>query len=127
MKSAKQYKVIGTPPVRHDGADKVTGRAIYGADFKIPGLVHGRILRSPHAHANIKSVDTSAAEQLPGVLAVTTGKDWPDLEDKVADLGEGSVHLPYLSTNCMAHKKALYKGHAVARLSMRTRPKRHLS
>ncbi len=110
----KQYKVLGTRPVRHDGADKVTGRAVYGADFKIPGLVHGKILRSPHAHARILSIDTSAAEKLPGVLAVTTGVDWPDLEDKVADLGEGSVHLPYLSGNCMAHDKALYKGHAVA-------------
>ena len=114
MSATRQFKVLGTRPVRHDGADKVTGRAIYGADFKIPGLVHGAILRSPHAHAKIKSIDTSAAEALPGVLAVTTGADWPDLKDKIANLGEGAVNLAHLSTNCMAHEKALYKGHAVA-------------
>jgi len=110
----KQYKVLGTRPIRHDGADKVTGRAIYGADFKIPGLVHGRILRSPYAHAKIKSIDTTAAEKMPGVLAVATGKDWPDLQDKVANLGEGAVNLAHLSANCMARDKVLYKGHAVA-------------
>ena len=69
----KKYKVIGTRPIRHDGADKVTGRAIYGADFRLSGMVHGKILRSPHAHATIKSIDTSAAQQYPGVLAVATG------------------------------------------------------
>ena len=50
----KKYKVIGTRPVRHDGADKVTGRAIYGADLRLTGTVHGRILRSPHPHAKIE-------------------------------------------------------------------------
>jgi xanthine dehydrogenase molybdopterin-binding subunit B len=53
------YKVIGTRPIRHDGVDKVTGRAVYGADVQMAGLLHGRILRSPHAHARIKSIDTS--------------------------------------------------------------------
>src|SRR5215210_6814035 len=86
------YRVIGTRPVRHDGADKVTGRAIYGADVQMSGLVHGKILRSPHPHARIKSIDTSAAEKLPGVYAVATGRDFPNLKDKIADLGEGSVN-----------------------------------
>lgn len=110
----KQYKVIGTRPIRHDGADKVTGRAIYGADLHLSGLVHGKILRGPHAHARIKSIDTSAAEKLPGVLAVVTAKDMPDLKDKIADLGEGSVNLAHLGANVLAHGKVLYKGHAVA-------------
>ena len=57
--STKDYKVVGTRPVRHDGADKVTGRAIYGADFDAAGMLHGKILRSPHAHAKIISIDTS--------------------------------------------------------------------
>ncbi len=78
--STVQYKVIGTRPIRHDGADKVTGRAVYGADVQLTGMVHGRVLRSPHAHARIKSIDTSAAERLPGVVAVVTGADLPDLE-----------------------------------------------
>src|SRR5215470_13942538 len=114
MSQATNYKVIGTRPIRHDGLDKVTGRAIYGADVQMAGLVHGRILRSPHPHARIKSIDTSAAEKLPGVVAVATGRDFPNLKDKIADLGEGSVNLAHLSANCLAHDKALYKGHAVA-------------
>ena len=111
----KNYKVVGTRPIRHDGADKVTGRAIYGADFRINGLVHGKILRSPHTHAIIKSIDTRAAEKLPGVLAVVTGSDFPDLKDKIANLGEGSVNLAHLGANVLAHHgKVQYKGHAVA-------------
>ena len=111
---AKHYKVIGTRPIRHDGADKVTGRAIYGNDVQMAGLLHGKILRSPHAHAKIKRIDTSAAEKLPGVHAVTTAKDLPDLKDKWADLGEGRVNLADLGANVLAHDKVLYKGHAVA-------------
>ncbi|MBI3839477.1 MAG: xanthine dehydrogenase family protein molybdopterin-binding subunit [Planctomycetia bacterium] len=110
----KKYKVIGTRPIRHDGADKVTGRAIYGSDVRLNGAVHGKILRSPHAHAQIKSIDTSAAEKLPGVCAVATGADFPDLKDKIANLGEGAVNLAHLSANVLAHRKVLYKGHAVA-------------
>ena len=71
------YRVLGTRPVRHDGVDKVTGRANYGADFHLPGMLHGKVLRSPHAHARIRSIDTSAAEALDGVFAVVTGDDFP--------------------------------------------------
>jgi CO/xanthine dehydrogenase Mo-binding subunit len=110
----KKYRVIGTRPIRHDGADKVTGRAIYGADLQLTGMAHGKILRSPHAHARIKSIDTSAAEKLPGVLAVATAADMPNLKDKIADLGEGSVNLAHLGANVLAHGKVFYKGHAVA-------------
>jgi xanthine dehydrogenase molybdenum-binding subunit len=109
-----KYKVIGTRPIRHDGADKVTGRAIYGNDVQMTGLIHGKVLRSPHAHAKIKSIDTSAAEKLPGVYAVVTARDLPDLKDKIADLGEGQVNLAHLGANVLAHQKVLYKGHAVA-------------
>lgn len=108
------YKVIGTRPVRHDGADKVTGKAIYTADVQFPNLAHGRYVRSPHAHARIKSIDVSEALKMPGVLAVVTGKDFPNLKDKIANLGEGAVNLAHLSANCLAHDKALYRGHAVA-------------
>jgi CO/xanthine dehydrogenase Mo-binding subunit len=109
-----QYRVIGTRPVRHDGADKVTGKAIYTADTKLPGMLAGFVLRSPHAHAKIISIDTSEAEATPGVHAVISNADFPNVEDKIADLGEGSVNLSYLSANCMAQKKVLYRGHAVA-------------
>jgi CO/xanthine dehydrogenase Mo-binding subunit len=108
------YRVIGTRPIRHDGVDKVTGRAVYGNDVQLPGLVYGRILRSPHAHARIKSIDTSVAEKMPGVVAVTTSADLDPHEDKIAELGEGSVNLKYLTENVLARDRVLYKGHAVA-------------
>ena len=114
MSEKKEYKVIGTRPIRHDGVDKVTGRAIYGADFQITGLLHGRVLRSPHAHARIISIDTSRAEALPGVKGVVTAQDLPEAADKIADLGEGAVSLKYLCDNILASDKALYKGHAIA-------------
>ena len=114
-KEAKtDYKVIGTRPIRHDGVDKVTGRAVYGADFKLPGLLYGKVLRSPHAHARIKSIDTSAAEALPGVKAVICGKDFPAADNKTAAAGEGAVNFSHLSRNLMAQDKVLYHGHVVA-------------
>lgn len=116
----KKYQVIGTRPIRHDGADKVTGRAIYGSDFRLTGTVFGKILRSPHAHARIKSIDTSAAERHPGVVAVCTSHDFPNLKDKIANLGEGSVNLAHLAANVLAHEKALYKGHAIAAVAATT-------
>ena len=69
------YKVIGKRPIRHDGTDKVTGRAKYGADVHPVGWLDGKTLRSPHAHARILSIDTSKAEALEGVKAVVTSKD----------------------------------------------------
>jgi CO/xanthine dehydrogenase Mo-binding subunit len=111
---ANGYKVIGTRPVRPDGVEKVTGQAIYAADVTLPGMLYGRVLRSPHAHARILSIDTSAAEALPGVKAVITSKDLPAAQDKIEDLGEGAINLKYLSDNIMAGDKALYHGHAVA-------------
>ena len=87
------YKVIGTRPIRHDGLDKVTGRAVYGADIKLPGLLWAVVVRSPHAHARIKSIDTSAAEAMEGVHAVMTGADIPKHDDKIVDLGEGETDV----------------------------------
>ena len=113
--STQQYKVVGTRPIRHDGTDKVTGRARFGADIQLPGLLHGKILRSPHAHARIRSIDASRALDLPGVKAVVTGADLPQPSGKVIDIGEGeTVNPKFLSNNCLAADKALYKGHAVA-------------
>ena len=110
----QQYKVIGTRPIRHDGADKVTGRAKFGADIQLPGMLHGAIARSPHAHAKIKSIDTSKAESLPGVHAVLTRADMPEVGSKVAELGEGFFDLRDLSRNVLADDKVMYKGHPVA-------------
>src|SRR5258705_13105978 len=75
--------VVGTRTIRPDGIDKVTGRARFGADFNLPGQLIGRVLRSPHAHARIVSIDTSKAEALPGVKAVITRADFGDQPPEV--------------------------------------------
>ncbi|MER9329376.1 xanthine dehydrogenase family protein molybdopterin-binding subunit [Mesorhizobium sp. M0488] len=105
--STRNFTSVGTRPIRPDGVDKVTGRARYGADFNMAGQLVGRILRSPHAHAKIQKIDTSKAEKLPGVKAVITAADLPDLTD-------GDSAMYDILDNCMARKKALYDGHAVA-------------
>src|SRR5688500_7223917 len=109
-----KFRVVGTRPVRHDGVDKVTGRALYGADFTMTGLLHGAVLRSPHAHARIRSIDISKAASLPGVKAVVTARDLPESGDRMVDLGEGETLLRYIRGNVLAAGKVLYKGHAVA-------------
>ena len=97
-KSSNNYKVVGTRPVRHDGVDKVTGRAKYGADVHMVNMLHGRILRSPHAHALIKSIDTSKAEKLEGVVKIITAKDLPQAPDEMVSLGEGPMgNLKFLT------------------------------
>jgi CO/xanthine dehydrogenase Mo-binding subunit len=108
------YKVIGTRPIRHDGMDKVTGRAVYANDVRLPNMLHGKFVRSPHAHARIISIDTSAAEKLPGVTAVCTRADFGYVEDVVQEMGEDSANLRELRDNIIAHDKALYHGHPVA-------------
>ncbi|MCF6103043.1 xanthine dehydrogenase family protein molybdopterin-binding subunit [Mesorhizobium muleiense] len=105
--SGRNFASVGTRPIRPDGVDKVTGRARYGADFNMAGQLVGRVLRSPHAHATIRKIDTSKAEKLNGVKAVITAADLPDLTD-------GDAALYDILDNCMARKKALYDGHAVA-------------
>ena len=77
MAEAIDFKVIGTSPVRPDGVDKVTGRAQFGADLNLPNMLYGKVLRSPHAHANIKRVDVSGALAMEGVCAAVCGADFP--------------------------------------------------
>ena len=113
--SNQEYKVVGTRPIRPDGADKVTGKARYAADTNLPGLLFGRVLRSPHAHARIKSIATSKAAALPGVRAVVTSADIVEPTGRASELSEGAmVNYKFLSNNVLATDKALYKGHAIA-------------
>src|SRR5215472_14905049 len=107
-------KVVGTRPIRPDGVDKVTGRAQFGADLAMPGQLIGKMKRSPHAHARILKIDAAKALALPGVKAVVTAADFPDIPDEMAFVGEGPMNFRDLSRNCMARDKALYEGHAVA-------------
>ena len=113
--SSGDYKVVGTRPIRHDGLDKVTGRARYGADIQLPGLLQAKMLRSPHAHARIKSIDATRALAVPGVKAVVTAADLPDISPDLADQSEGAmVNYGFYSRNGMAREKVLYRGHALA-------------
>ena len=112
--NAKTLKVVGSRPVRPDGVDKVTGRAKFGADLYVPNMLHGRVLRSPHAHARIKSSDTSKAEALSGVKAVITSADFPEQPNAAMPAGEAMINFHDMSSNIMARGKALYDGHAVA-------------
>jgi CO/xanthine dehydrogenase Mo-binding subunit len=82
MKTTRDVKGVGISIPRPDGPEKVTGRVQYVADIQPKGLLHAKLLRSPHAHAKIVSIDTSAAKALPGVRAVITAKDIPHLKKK---------------------------------------------
>ncbi len=88
MTAKNTYKWVGTSPVRPDGVDKVTGRAAYGADLHLPGMLYGKVLRSPHAHARIRSIDVTEAQAMPGVQAVVTGAAFPQLASAVGKAGE---------------------------------------
>jgi CO/xanthine dehydrogenase Mo-binding subunit len=113
-------KVVGTRPIRPDGVDKVTGRAVFAADTRASGMLWGKILRSPHAHARIVAIDTSKAEALTGVKAVVTSKDFPEIASEEAFVGEGPMNFRDLADNVMARGKVLYEGHALAAVAATT-------
>src|SRR5262245_32632744 len=110
----RELKIVGTRPVRPDGVDKVTGRAKFGADLHVANMLIGKVLRSPHAHARIKSIDTSKAQALAGVKAVITCADFPDLPSEFIPAGEMMINFRDMTRNIIAREKALYEGHAVA-------------
>ena len=120
--STKEYNVVGTRPIRHDGYDKVTGKALYSADMNLPSMLFGKVLRSPHAHAIIKSIDTSKAEAHPDVRAVVTSADFVLHENKPILLSSGGIpqNMFHRSSNCLARGKVFYKGHAVAAVAADT-------
>jgi CO/xanthine dehydrogenase Mo-binding subunit len=102
--AARKFKIVGTRPPRPDGLDKVTGRARFGADASAPGMLVGKILRSPHPHARIRAIDVSKAAKLAGVKAIVTRDDFKYDDRRFLDV----------QRNVMARDKALYDGHAVA-------------
>lgn len=108
MAEATQYKAIGTRPIRPDGVEKVTGRANFGADFHLPGMLHGKVLRSPYAHARIKRIDLSEAKKIDGVMSVVSSEDFP--KEDPSDM----------STNILARDKVLYHGHAIAAVAAKS-------
>ena len=110
----KPHRIIGTRPVRPDGADKVTGRAAYGADVRLPRMVSARMKRSPIAHGRILKIDTSKAEALDGVVAVVTGADLPESGDRMVPTIRGLTPLKWIRGAILAQDKVLYLGHPVA-------------
>ena len=114
------YKQVGTRPVRHDGLEKVTGRARFAADLNVPGMLYGHMVRSPHAHARIVSIDATEALAMDGVYAVVTGDDFPDLSEPDEN-GKVDQDLLFQSQKIMARGKVLFIGHAVAAVAARTR------
>ncbi len=112
--SLKPFKWVGTRPVRPDGVPKVTGTALYGSDLAMPGMLVGRILRSPHAHARIRSIDISKAAALPGIKAVVTSADFPEQKFEYVGPERVAQNFWHMTRNIMAREKVLYEGHAVA-------------
>src|ERR1039457_1932580 len=108
------FKVIDTRPIPPEGVHQVTGRTKFVAEYAFPGMLHGEVLRSPHAHAIIKSIKIDKALKLPGVKAIVTSKDLPAAENKLEQAGEMTINPMYLSMNILAHDKVLYDGHAIA-------------
>ncbi len=109
-----KFKQIGSRPIRHDGLDKVTGRARFGADYALPGMLQGVFVRSPHAHARILSIDTSKAEKIPGVRAIITAADFPNVPMDWIGAGSHGVDFGANSRTILAREKVLFHGHAYA-------------
>lgn len=112
--------IIGTRPVRADAFAKVIGEARFGADIHLPGLLYGKVLRSPHAHARMVSIDTHRAEELPGVYAVVTAEDFPEIKHDVVTLHERVLDVKSTRDNNLARDKVLYVGHTIAAVAART-------
>ena len=104
MSTETNFKVIGKSPIRHDGTDKVTGRALYGADMNLPGMLYGKVLRSPHPHARIKSIDISKLKNHPECKAIVTSKDLANSPEVTKEPLYGQVRI----TNVLANDKVLY-------------------
>ena len=116
-KKGTEFKVVGTRPIRPDGVDKVTGRAKFGADLHLPGMLVGKVLRSPHPHAKLISIDTSKAEKLSGVKAIVTRDDFGEMPAPVGPQGPVYTDFRDITRNMMAREKVLFDGHAVAAIA----------
>ena len=109
----KPLKWVGTRGPRADGIDKVTGRARFGADLHVPNMLVGKVLRSPHPHARVLSIDVSKADALPGVKAIVTASDLAEVPSEFVPNGELLVNYRDMTRNVLAQDKVLYEGHAV--------------
>lgn len=113
MSEAQDLRYVGTRPVRPDGVEKVTGKANYGADENLPGMIYGAVVRSPHAHARVRGIDAAKALALDGVFAVISAADFPS-RDGI------SAGRKRFGDNVIASDKVLYVGHPVAAVSAKS-------
>jgi len=121
MATAKEHRYLGNRTAKVDGLDKVTGNSQFGADLMLSGMLYGKILRSPYAHARIKSINTSKAAARPGVMAVVTAADFPNLaRGTLACVGRRTFEMSYLSRVIMAREKVYFHGQPVAAVAART-------
>ncbi len=121
MSEERKFNWVGTRPIRPDGLDKVTGRANFGADLALPGMLWGKVLRSPHAHAKIRSIDVAPALAIEGVKEVITGADLPDASSELVAKAPGAFgSMSDLARVILAREKVLYDGHAVAAVAATT-------
>src|SRR6185503_861025 len=121
MATAKEHKYLGSRSHKVDGLDKVTGNSQFGADLVLPGMLHGKILRSPHAHALIKNINITRAAARPGVMAVVTGEDFQNLaKGTLACVGKRTFEMSYLSRVVMAREKVHFHGQPVAAVAAKT-------
>jgi CO/xanthine dehydrogenase Mo-binding subunit len=115
LMASSTYRILGHDTPKVDGVAKVTGQAVFGADVKLPGMLVGKVLRSPYAHAIIRYIDVTEATALPGVKAVVASDDFVELiEGRPTAMGTASANNVYLSSEVMARGKTLFVGHAVA-------------
>ena len=112
--NGKDHKYIGKRTIRPDGADKVTGKATYGADFVQPDMLWGAVKRSPQAHARIKSINFDKALALPGVKAIMSSEDMVEFPISGPPVLVGIADMRWICRNVMAREKALFEGHPVA-------------
>ena len=118
---ANGFRVIGQSIPRVDAQERVMGKAVFAADLTVRGTLHGKILRSPYAHARIKRIDASKALELPGVKAVVTGDDLPPLAEASATVGgETTMEARYLRQYFLAEDRVLFQGHPVAAVAAAT-------
>ena len=99
-----EFKVVGTSPARMGGIDRVIGKGVYGIDLMLKDQLHGAILRSQYAHAKIVSIDTSEAKKIPGVHAVVTADDAPNVR----------YGRSYIDRHILARGKVRFMGDPVA-------------
>jgi len=113
--TSSAHQVVGKRLPRVDAKERVTGQAIYPADLSLPGMVHAKLLRSPHAHARIRSIDVAQAQALKGVLAVVTAADFPELPvGATIPMGETGYDMWMVAAINLARGKVHWVGQPVA-------------